>query len=319
MATQVFAPDINISFWWVNHKQTARVEIEEGYIWSPKRNNAGAFSQGYHNLTLAKPGDIIFSYADGKIPAVGKIIAKAQEKEKPEEFGKKGQNWDKKGWLVQVEWRLLSSPLIPKFHLSIIVPLLPEKYAPIRANGHGNEGMYLANISSELGNLLLSLVGHEDFSVAYDLEEIDSSLVEEACEDEIQNQNIPDTEKKQLIRSRIGQGLFRSKVAQIESKCRVTGVSNKSLLIASHMKPWKDSTNEERLDGHNGLLLAPHIDKLFDKGWISFSDEGQLLISPKLTEPILQSWHIHESITVGAFSKKQRQYLAYHRNNVFKS
>ncbi|MBS1603209.1 MAG: HNH endonuclease, partial [Bacteroidetes bacterium] len=93
---------------------------------------------------------------------------------------------------------------------------------------------------------------------------------------------------------------------------------DKRLLVASHIKPWKVSTNEERLDGHNGLLLSPHIDKLFDQGWISFSDEGQFLISSRAIESTLKKWHIDTSISVGPFTKRQQQYLSYHRTNVFK-
>jgi len=318
MSTQVLAPDTNISFWWVNHRQTARVEIAEGYIWSPQRNKNGSINQSYINLTLTNPGDIIFSYAGGKIAAVGKIAAEVQEEERPEEFGTTGHQWDKKGWLVPVQWQPLTTPLLPKSHLASISPFLPEKYSPIQANGNGNQSIYLAKISNELGNVLLSLINQTNLGIGYQLEEIDTALVEEGQEYEIQHLNIPNTQKQQLIYSRIGQGLFRFNVEKIESKCRVTKVSDKRLLIASHVKPWKDSTNEERLDGHNGLLLAPHVDKLFDKGWISFSDEGKLLVSSKKIEPILRSWYIDSSISVGTFTNRQRQYLSYHRTNVFK-
>jgi len=316
---QVLAPDPQTSFWWVNHKQTARVEIDEGYIWSPQKNKNGSSNHSYNNLPLTKPGDIIFSYAGGKIPAVGKIAAHVKEEERPEEFGATGHQWDKKGWLVQVQWQSLSSPIVPKDHLSKIRPLLPEKYSPIQANGNGNQSIYLAKISNDLGNTLLSLVGESDLSIGYDLEDIDTARVEDELEYEIQSSNITSTQKQQLVLSRVGQGLFRSNVKKIESKCRVTQVSEIELLVASHIKPWKDSSNEERLDGHNGLLLSPHIDKLFDKGLISFSDEGQFLISSKSIESVLKKWHIDTSITVGTFTKKQRQYLSYHRTNVFKS
>ena len=97
MSTRFLAADPYVSFWWVNHKQTAKVEIDEGYIWSPQKNKNGHFRQGYYNLTLTKPGDIIFSFAKGKIPAVGKIVAQVREEERPEQFGKAGQKWDKKG------------------------------------------------------------------------------------------------------------------------------------------------------------------------------------------------------------------------------
>ncbi|MFE8730531.1 HNH endonuclease, partial [Aeromonas hydrophila] len=88
----------------------------------------------------------------------------------------------------------------------------------------------------------------------------------------IQASTLNATEKQQLVKSRRGQGIFRANLEKVELACRVTGVTNTALLIASHIKPWsRCANNAERLDGNNGLLLSPHIDKLFDRGWITFS------------------------------------------------
>lgn len=126
------------------------------------------------------------------------------------------------------------------------------------------------------------------------------------------------TEREQVSKARIGQDLYRYNLEQIESKCRVTGLKIKEHLIASHIKPWRDSTDAEKLDGNNGLLLSPHIDRLFDKGFISFSDDGRLLVSPNLALEVLMAWHITADLDVGAFNAGQRAYLAYHRENVFR-
>jgi hypothetical protein len=69
---------------------------------------------------------------------------------------------------------------------------------------------------------------------------------------------------------------------------RITGVENPVHLVASHCKPWRDSTNDERLNGGNGLLLTPSIDHLFDRGFIGFEDNGKLIISPVAHRPSLQ-------------------------------
>jgi putative restriction endonuclease len=91
---------------------------------------------------------------------------------------------------------------------------------------------------------------------------------------------VRETERLALIRARNGQGLFKERVSAIESACRITGVSNPVHLVASHCKPWRDATNEERLNGENGLLLTPSIDHLFDRGFIGFENNGELIISP---------------------------------------
>ena len=125
-------------------------------------------------------------------------------------------------------------------------------------------------------------------------------------------------EKKTLVMSRRGQGLFRKRVAVVEPTCRVTGTTSSTHRIASHIKPWKVSTDEEKLDENNGLFLAPHIDHLFDGGFISFKDNGDLLISPKLSKKTLQEWSIPYPLNVGSFNKEQRIFLKHHRENCFK-
>jgi hypothetical protein len=307
-----------VSFWWVNHKQTGKVEVDEGYIWCPQKNNNGSINQTYINLTRTAVGDIIFSYASGRIAAVGKVIAQVQDQERPAEFGNTGQQWDKTGWLVRVQWQKLLNPLIPKYHLTEIVPLLPPKYAPIQTNGNGNQGIYLAEISNQLGNTLLSLIELANNGTSEAMTDIDIAIAEKAQERDIELAPIANTQKRQLILARVGQGEFRINVQKIESKCRVTGLSDSSFLIASHIKPWKDSSNKERLDGHNGFLLSPHVDKLFDKGWISFSNQGHLLVSKKEIHEILRIWVINADISVGTFTDRQKEYLEYHRTKVFK-
>jgi hypothetical protein len=90
--------------------------------------------------------------------------------------------------------------------------------------------------------------------------------------------SIRETDREAIIRARRGQGLFKLRVMLIERRCRITGVDNPIHLVASHGKPWRDSTNEERLNGENGLLLTPSIDHLFDRGFIGFEDSGRVSI-----------------------------------------
>src|SRR5690242_15745456 len=104
----------------------------------------------------------------------------------------------------------------------------------------------------------------------------------------------------------------------IEHGCRITGVTNPVHLIASHCKPWRDcKTNEERLDGDNGLLLTPSIDHLFDRGFIGFKGDGDLIISPVADKPSLARMGIDVGgMNVSAFTVGQRRFLEYHRDMV---
>jgi hypothetical protein len=100
----------------------------------------------------------------------------------------------------------------------------------------------------------------------------------------------------------------------------VTKVERLEHLAASHTKPWRDSTNEERLDGENGLLLTPTIDHLFDKGFISFENKGDLIVSPVADRASLLKMGIRPEgkVNVGVFSEGQRKFLNYHRENVLR-
>ena len=126
---------------------------------------------------------------------------------------------------------------------------------------------------------------------------------------------LSETEKTILVNTRVGQGHFRSKLIQMWGGCAVTGYRNTQLLLASHIKPWRDSSNEERLDRFNGLLLLANLDKAFDLGFISFDDHGKVLISSYLESPDVIG--LKEGM---AFSimPDHRPYLRYHRGELFK-
>ena len=141
------------------------------------------------------------------------------------------------------------------------------------------------------------------------------------AEDEIASDpTIGPTEKEALRKARMGQGRFRANVLETERNgCRLTGVADTRLLRASHIKPWAVSTNSERLDGHNGLMFTPAADHLFDQGFISFSDEGDLMIATEYIDAAdVERIGLDLRANVGPFSRKQRLYLAYHREHVFK-
>ena len=95
-------------------------------------------------------------------------------------------------------------------------------------------------------------------------------------------------------------------------------VRNPEYLIASHIKPWRHSDNQERLDGENGLLLNPSVDLLFDRGLISFEDNGDLLLSPVADRLDLPKMGIDLSrpVNVGGFTSGQKFYLNFHRRDL---
>lgn len=305
-----------MKYWWVNQKQTFRQEIAGGYMWSPKSNSNGAKNPYYDFMTEVNPGDVVFSYANGQIIAVGVATSNAFTATKPKDFGSVGESWSDEGWKVSVDFVSADNPISPKNHMHLIAPLLPTKYSPIRPDGGGNQ-VYLTAISKELGTLLLDLLGDLELSwPVLDLNDIEFREDEQAL---ILDESLKVTEKVALVLSRRGQGTFRERVRFFEKSCRVTGVDTPALLIASHIKPWKLSSNEERLSGHNGLFLSPHVDKLFDSGFISFENSGSMMISPSLDPEVLKKWSIDSRVPVRKFGEEQAFFLESHREEVFRS
>lgn len=306
--------------WWVNHKQTFREETEGGYIWSPKQNQNGARNQTYDNMALVEPGDLIFSYANQLIQQVGVASDRGIASTKPAEFGTKGENWNANGWLVPVEWRALQQPLRPKLFIAELVSLLPEKHSPVSPDGDGRQNVYLAAISDQMTRLLLSKISEratlESASVHVQIHnpvlENEDDQVERSI---LNNTNIDATEREDLIKARRGQGRFRRNLEGIERCCRITGVSDRRLLRASHIKPWRlCENNHERLDGHNGLLLTPTFDLLFDQGYISFNDEGTCLVADRIAASELALIGLSNGgFLTNGFNEIQRTYLRFHR------
>lgn len=118
---------------------------------------------------------------------------------------------------------------------------------------------------------------------------------------------------------RTKQRLFRERLIGIEKGCRLTGIEDLRFLRASHIKPWADSTHSERVDGENGLLLAPHADLLFDRGWISFSSSGRLLVSTALPADVQDRFglKLHDLLRCGEFSNRQLHFMEFHRDVIF--
>jgi hypothetical protein len=312
-------------FWWVNQNQTYRHEIDGGYLWSPKKNKNQARNQFYENMREVAPGDLIFSFKDTLILAIGIAESYCSECPKPLEFGSAGSYWENIGWKVKVRFTQLTNKIRPKDYIEQLRPFLPSKYSPLQTNGNGLQSVYLASVNEDLAAALIQLIGQEASPLLQATESVEPLVTDdlEFWEGQIektitQNTTISETERIALVRSRIGQGLFKDRVKKIETRCRITQVDNPVHLVASHCKPWRDANNEERLNGENGLLLTPSIDHLFDRGFIGFENNGELIISPVAHRPSLQRMGIEtgETVNVGTFTEGQREFLEFHRESV---
>lgn len=140
--------------------------------------------------------------------------------------------------------------------------------------------------------------------------------IETDISDVLHDPSTSTTEKLELVKARIGQGAFRQQLIRHWGGCAVTQYKELRMLVASHIKPWSASSNTERLDPFNGLLLTPNLDRAFDRGLISFSSKGSLLVSPLLPEP--EALGICTGMRVSLKTPHQ-PYMDHHRAHVFLS
>jgi putative restriction endonuclease len=306
-----------MNYWWVNQNQTYVHEVGGGYLWSPKVNANGRRNRFYDAMTETIPGDVVFSFCDTYIKAIGVVIGGCQSAPKPTEFGAAGEYWADEGWYLPVRFIELERPLRPKDHMGTLAATLPDKYSPLQPNGNGNQGVYLAPVPASMAEELSRLLNGQIDAVVLASPVVDDSAADIAENIIKHDDTIPVTVREQLVKARVGQGLFRSRVEMLEKGCRITEVTDRRFLRASHIKPWSKSDSREKLDGNNGLLLAPHIDHLFDKGFISFEDNGRLLRSEALPQSVQDAWGLISGVQAKPFSERQTLYLAYHRENVF--
>jgi hypothetical protein len=318
-------------YWWVNQNQTFDHEFRGGYLWSPKRKSNQARNPFYEFMREVAPGDVIFSFQGTYIRALGIAQSHCYEAPKPTEFGVAGTNWSDIGWKIEVHYIRLQNQIRPVDEMPILLPLLPERYSPLQHSGRGNQSVYLTHIPENLATALVGLIGFEARELVKGNYLNDQAGLELAMPDILrwedylaeiitEDVHIPETEREAIVMARRGQGKFKQNVQLHESRCRVTGVDRIEHLIASHCKPWRDcKTNQERLDGENGLLLTPSIDHLFDRGFISFENDGRLLVSAVAHKESLRRMGVPVDVrrNVGNFSYGQKRYLEFHRDNLF--
>ena len=228
---------------------------------------------------------ILFQY-DGKIRAVG-VLIDVQKKSVVDERGVEYSGYYK---FDTKTLSYLENP-IDKTALKLVYPLF------ISFNQSKQ------NIPIEYLDAILELIGTDE-------------QIANRIEKEIDSFNIHGESREALVKVRVNQGVFRDKLLQRYDSCCMCGVKNSTFLVASHIKPWSESAPEEKLDVNNGLLMCPNHDWLFDKGWISFDNEGKILISNQLEEVDKVFMNIYDNMKIN-LTEKNKKYLEYHRKHIF--
>jgi len=221
--------------------------------------------------------------------------------------------WGKDGWRWQgtlAEHALVTEDDVLHFDLSHLLPIQPNFYTLELRVG-------LRSIFSR--PIQFSVVPEAIVEPAIDKYEEPLIQVLEPVRNELERPTqIRETVHDSIIKSRVGQGRFRYDLINYWRGCAITGCKKNEILVASHIKPWKVSSNTERLDVYNGLLLIPNLNSVFDQGLVSFSNEGTIIISSLLDEEARFILGIHPNMKIKKVEKSHHIYLEYHRENIFK-
>jgi predicted restriction endonuclease len=231
------------------------------------------------------------------------------------------RNFEK--WIIQNHPQITDTRRYPKTIRTISNHLRKKNFENVDLYSINN-----SDVAKNLKNAYFNIAEYHDlnergnnmYSRAFDLyiQYLESNYNTDKLSKDIENiladKTVTNTEKSSLIQIRIGQGKFREDLVRLWGGCSLTGYENISLLIASHIKPWNVANNKERLDPYNGFLLLPNLDKVFDKGLITFEENGRILISRHLIDYELLGITLDLNIKI---DEKHKPYLAYHRSNVF--
>jgi len=304
-----------MNFFFVFQNKSYIEERRGGYLWAPQKNNLGQTFHHWTDMTKVKKGDIIFNSYKGEL--VSLLIAKEDCKEHERPSGLDSlELWAKNGWIVYAEYIDLKNPIVYKEHMDKILELQDEKYAPFNKSGRGNTG-YLFRVSKALANYLLGLIEQANGNILGKVANNNNEQAVHKIEKELDSPILlGKTDKELIIKARIGQSIFKKQLLAREKKCKLCGVNDERFLIASHIKKWSESNNQERLDVDNGLLLCPNHDALFDKGFITFDGTGRIRISNNLDDNLKIFLNINDSLLI-TMNESQAHYMKWHRENRF--
>lgn len=231
-----------------------------------------------------------------------------------DDYPKYSQVPSKNGYYKPTKDEMNIWPVIKDFHFEFIRKVA-GKYQQLKKT---SQSKYKPEVLIYLRRELGQPIPRPSYDTEF-YEEDSTNPLQEIETYQFSYENLPETEREAIVQSRVGQGKFRSNLIKYWAGCcAVTGCTVTTVLKASHIKPWRDSSNLERLDLYNGLLLTPNLDSAFDNGFISFDDDGKIIVSNLLEDEDKAKLSIRPEGCLRRLEEQHLKYLEYHRKNVFK-
>lgn len=313
--------DSSARFFWVNVGLSYSEVVKNNFLWAPQfgeypidpeNPNKGVkkrYFEYWTNVGDVRAGDIIFGNMDRRILFVAVATKDAVPSHRP--TTKTFKQWNDLGFKVDIKLFELPAPLSVDGDIREAFDRRYNKLSKpkvFKSKGEVFQG-YMAALPDAAGIEMLRLTGDVEADA---VEASDNIRGPRQSRTRTRRKPTGGTTKQAVQDARIGQGYFRQELLKMWKVCPVTGVANPNLLLASHVKPWSKSNDDERLDPYNGFLFAPNIDRPFDKGLISFDDRGRIIISSLLSQEDRKALGIHSAISI-KLHPDHIKYLKAHR------
>ncbi|MGV7211619.1 HNH endonuclease [Oxalobacteraceae bacterium A2-2] len=289
----------------MNVGTTYRTVIDQHFLWAPDSAVSGSkpvTRLHWDNVRQVKAGDIIFCWYDQRISFLAVATADSFRAARPQTSS--FNEWESIGYRVDVNIIEFDRKVHRDEISAEFIRRFDTRTRPSVFNSKATlNQIYMAHLPQDAALFLLETVQQSGL--------FEQTLIDAA---EAAPKKLPATTRTALVQARIGQGKFRADLIQRwQGKCALTGLKNVDLMVASHIDAWALCDNVARLDPDNGLLLAPHIDRLFDRGLISFSNSGALQVSEQLDSEDRRIFSLDRFTHIYALTEGNQQYLAKHR------
>ncbi len=292
--------------------ETYQEEHSAGVLWTPQIDKSGMVPHSWNRMQELKKGDIVFHYVKGLLVAISRVREGCYKGNKPKNQGEQGEE----AFIARSAYRELEHPLSIKEYFQEIQPLLPVKYSAFQEDASGNSG-YLYPCNEELAMKLLELISSLNiFTLEVEQLELAMEVVKKTEHNPLLGL-IAEAELEIKTKMRRGKEQFRESLLPLwNGECPLCGIAIEDVLKATHAKPWKDSSDAERLDPFNGVLLCANHSAMYSAGLIAFTGGGRLHISSRIPEEQYSLYGLRKSLKVPV-SLEHASYLRWHKRIVF--